>query len=69
MFSQVMHNGVSMDFADVLLVINVFAIAMLLGILYIDEIARGCKRVLRALNPHGMLGRLRFWVNAHRAHH
>jgi hypothetical protein len=69
MFSQVMHNGISMDFADVLLVINVFAITMLFGILYVDEIARACKRLSRALNPHGMLVRLRFWFNARRASH
>ncbi len=35
---ETLHEGISVDFADVLLIINIFAISLLLGILYIDEI-------------------------------
>jgi hypothetical protein len=66
MHSQVMHNGISMDFADILLIINVFAIAVLLGILYVDEIITAFRRVSKAMNPHTLLSRVRFWFSAYR---
>lgn len=61
-----LHHGIPVDFADVLLIINVFAIAMLLGVLYIDEIINGGKRLIRALNPLGWYARFRFWRTAAR---
>ena len=62
-----LHEGISVDFADVLLIINVFAIAMLLGVLYVDEIVATSKRLLHAMNPHRLYQRLRFWRAAARA--
>lgn len=62
-------GGISMDFADVLLIINVFAIAMLLGVLYIDEIIAAFKRATRLLSPHALYQRMRFWFNTYRASH
>ena len=62
-----LHQGISVDFADVLLIINVFAIAMLLGVLYVDEIVVAVKRLLHAMNPHSLYQRLRIWRAAARA--
>lgn len=64
-----LNGAISMDFADILLIVNVFAIALLLGMLYIDEIATACKRATRLLSPHALLQRMRFWVKATRASH
>jgi hypothetical protein len=57
------------DFADVLLIINVFAIAMLFGVLYIDEIVAALRRVSHIVSPHALYVRMRFWLDAHRAPH
>lgn len=59
-----LHEGISVDFADVLLIINVFAIGMLLGVLYVDEIAAAAKRLLHTLNPQGLLQRWRAALRA-----
>lgn len=64
-----LHEGISVDFADVLLIINVFAIAMLLGVLYIDEIIAASKRLLHALNLHELYLRARLWFAAARTPH
>jgi len=62
-------GGISVDFADVLLIINVFAIAMLLGVLYIDEIVVAFKRASHLLSPHALYLRMRFWLDEYRASH
>ena len=64
-----LHEGISVDFADVLLIINIFAIAMLLGVLYINEIAASTKRLAHALNPSSLYQRLRLWLVETRATH
>lgn len=63
---ETLHEGISVDFADILLIINLFAIAMLIGVLYIDEIVGGSKRTIRALNPFALYARFRFWLAAPR---
>lgn len=52
-------GGMSVDFADVVLIINAFAIAILFGVLYIDEIASASSRVLHALNLFSRFARMR----------
>jgi hypothetical protein len=66
---ETLHEGMSVDFADVLLIINIFAISLLLGILYIDEIVATAKRATRLMNPHSLYQRLRFWRTAARTPH
>ena len=66
---ETLHEGISVDFADVLLIINIFAISLLLSILYIDEIVATAKRATRLMNPHNLYQRLRFWRNAARTPH
>ena len=66
---ETLHEGMSVDFADVLLIINIFAISLLLGILYIDEIVVAAKRATCLMNPHNLYQRLRFWRNAARTPH
>ena len=66
---ETLHEGMSVDFADVLLIINIFAISLLLGILYIDEIVATAKRATRLMNPHSLDPRLRFWRTAARTPH
>ena len=60
------HEGISIDFADVLLIVNVFAIAMLLGVLYIDEIVATLKNTLKSIKSHLLTLRLRYWPTASR---
>ena len=60
------HEGISIDFADVLLIINVFAIAMLLGVLYIDEIVATLKNAVTSIKSHLLALRLRYWPTASR---
>lgn len=66
---ETLHEGMSVDFADILLMINIFAISLLLGILYIDEIVAAAKRVSRTMNPQSLYRRLRFWRAAARTPH
>jgi hypothetical protein len=63
---ETLHEGISVDFADVLLIINVFAIAMLFGVLYIDEIVASLKRAVTAVKVQSLALRLRFWPAASR---
>lgn len=60
------HDGISVDFADVLLIINVFAIAMLLGVLYIDEIVATLKNAATSVKSHLLALRVRYWPTASR---
>ncbi len=69
MHMGILNGEISVDFADVLLIINVFAIAMLLGVLYIDEIVAVLKRVLHTLSPQVLIARMRFWIDEYRATH
>jgi hypothetical protein len=62
-------GGMSVDFADVILIINVFAIAILLGVLYVEEIVAGWNRLIRIFNPLNMRARFRMWRTAHRLPH
>lgn len=64
-----LHDGIMVDFTDVLLIINTLAIAMLLGVLYIDAIMTAVKRVAHAMNPRVLLARIRFWRAASRTPH
>ena len=61
-----LHEGISVDFADVLLIITVFAIAMLFGVLYIDEIVATLKHAVTAIKTHTLALRLRYWPTASR---
>lgn len=63
------QDGIPADFTDILLIINVCAIAMLIGVLYVDEIIHGGRRALRALNLPGLRTRLCFWRAAGRNPH
>ena len=67
MHMGILNGGISVDFADVLLIINVFAVAMLLGVLYIDEIVVALKRVAHAMSPQALVARMRFWLEEYRA--
>ena len=62
-------GGMSVDFADVILIINAFAIAILMGVLYIEEIVAGWNRMIRTFNPLNMRARIRMWRTAHRLPH
>jgi hypothetical protein len=62
-------GGMSVDFADVILIINVFAIAILLGVLYIEKIVTAWNQAIRAFNPLNMRARFRIWRTAHRLPH
>jgi len=64
-----LHGGFSVDFADVLLIINGFAIAMLFGVLYIDEILATLKHAIRSMNPSDLIARMRVWYAAARTPH
>lgn len=62
-------GGMPVDFADVILIINVFAIAILLGVLYVEDIVTGWNRLIRIFNPLNMRARFRMWRTAHRLPH
>lgn len=62
-------GGMPVDFADVILTINVFAIAILLGVLYAEKIVAGWNRVAKKLNPLSVRTRFRTWRAAHRLPH
>jgi len=57
----------TIDFGDVLFIINGFALTTLFGILYLEEILAAARHVLRAINPLTMLARFRTWRAAHRS--
>jgi len=59
----------SVDFEDVILIINAFAIAILLGVLYIENIVAVTTRLIKALNPLTMLMRVRLWRTVHKVLH
>jgi hypothetical protein len=67
--SGALLGGMSVDFADVILIINLFAIAILAGVLYIENIVAGCNRFIRTFNPHNMRARFRMWRTAHKLPH
>ena len=56
----------TLDFGDVLFIINGFALTTLFGIIYIEEILAAARHVLRLLNPLTMAARFRTWRAAHR---
>ena len=62
-------GGMSVDFADVILIINAFAIAILLGVLYIENIVAGWNRMVGKFKPLNMRARIRMWRTAHRLPH
>jgi len=62
----VLADTMSLDFGDVLFLINGLALTLLFGILYVDEILAAANRALRALNPLTLPARLRTWRAAHR---
>lgn len=62
-------GGISADFADVLLIINGFAITLLLGVLYVEHIVSGSSRLIQTLNPLNVLARFRLWRAAHKMPH
>ena len=62
-------GGMSVDFADVILIINAFAIAILVGVLYVEKIVAGWNRLIRTFNPLNMRARIRLWRMAHRLPH
>ncbi len=64
-----LNTGIPMDFSDVILIINAFAIAILFGVLYIDQIVVGWKRLAKALNPLDALARLKTRLAAHKVPH
>ena len=64
-----LFGGMSVDFVDVILIVNVFAIAILAGVLYIERIVAGWKRLLRTFDPHNMRKRFKTWRTAHRLPH
>lgn len=62
-------GGMSVDFEDVLLIINAFAIVILLGVLYVEKIVAGTNRLMKALNPLTVLTRFRLWRTVHKVLH
>jgi len=58
-----------LDFADVILIINAFAIAILLGVLYVEKIVANWGRMIRNFNPLNMRARFRVWRIALRLPH
>ena len=69
MFIGPLLGGISADFTDVLLIIDGFAITLLLGVLYVEPIIAGSSRLIQALNPLNVLARLRLWRAAHKMPH
>ena len=63
------NTGLPIDFGDVILIVNVFAIAILLSVLYIEQIVTGWNRVTRALNPLHAFARLKTWLVTHKVPH
>jgi hypothetical protein len=59
----------TVDFTDVILIINGFAIAMLFGVLYVEKIIAGWNRAIRKFNPLNWRARFRIWRTAHRLPH
>jgi hypothetical protein len=62
-------GGMSVDFVNLILIINVFAIAVLAGVLYAEDIVAGWNRVIKTFNPLNMRARIRMWRTAHRLPH
>ena len=62
-------GGMPLDFADVILIINAFAIAILLGVLYIEDIVAGWNRATRIFNLASLRARFRIWRTAQRLPH
>ena len=59
-------TSTTIDFGDVLFIINGLALTTLFGILYLEEIIAATRRVLRVLNPLTIPARFRSWRAAHR---
>ena len=62
-------GGISGDFADMLLIISGFAITLLLGVIYVEQIIAGTSRLMKALNPLNVLARFRLWRSPHKVPH
>jgi hypothetical protein len=62
-------GGISGDFADMLLIISGFAITLLFGVIYIEQIIAAANRLMKALNPLKVLTRFRLWRSAHKVPH
>jgi len=67
--SGLLLGDMSVDFEDVILIINAFAIAILLGVLYVENIVAVTTRLIKALNPLTMLMRVRLWRTVHKVLH
>ncbi len=65
----VFSEGMSVDFTDVILIINAFAVAILLGVLYVEQIVAAVNRLIRTANPRNLRARFRSWRTAHRLPH
>jgi len=52
-----------------LLIISGFAITLLLGVIYVEQIIAGTSRLMKALNPLNVLARFRLWRSAHKVPH
>jgi hypothetical protein len=62
----VLFSGMPVDFADVILIINGFAIAMLIGLLYIEKILAGWNFAMGKFHALNLRARFRIWRTAHR---
>ena len=62
-------GGMPLDFADVILVINAFAIAVLLGVLYVENIVAGWSRLSGTYSPLNLRARFKIWRTAHKLPH
>jgi len=62
-------GGISGDFADMLLIISGFAITLLVGVIYVEQIIAATSRLMKALNPLNVLARFRLWRSAHKVPH
>lgn len=61
-----LSGGISGEFADLLLIISGFAITLLFGVIYVEQIVAGSSRLIKALNPLHVLARFRLWRAAHK---
>jgi hypothetical protein len=62
-------GSMPLDFADVILIINAFAIAILLGVLYLEKLVAGSNRVFRTVKSLKLRARFRMWRTALRLPH
>jgi hypothetical protein len=62
-------GDISVEFGNALLALSLGAIAVILVIVYIENISAGFRRMFWLFNPRALLARFRVWWLLHRVTH